>query len=267
MKCSICGTMIAPGADRCPTCGCRCRVSYTQPYGADGRYNSHDSFERGSRPKKKNSGCFCALAILIPGLILLFLAIYFMINFAVGEFTLMTPESAVPEPLPHTELLPEPVSDEYFTIRDGEVHFMAERWDGGTVVTVPETIDGQTVTTIGAGCFRDCDALTTIILPETVTKIGPLAFAGCKNLRGLFVPEAVRSIDKEAFSGCISMEAISIPASVEEIASGCFDDCASLRYIFYSGMFEQWRGIYNDYITPHTTVICLDGNYYHGVQD
>lgn len=267
MKCSICGTMIPPGADRCHTCGCRCHDSYTQPRSADMRYNCYESFEHTRRPKKKNSGCFCALAILIPGLIVLLLSIYFMISLFTGEFTLMTPESAVPEPSTRTESLPEPVSDEYFTIRDGAVHFIAERWDGGTVVTVPETVDGQTVTALGDDCFRDCEELTTIVLPDTVTRIGTQAFAGCRNLRGMFIPETVVSIEKEAFSGCISMEAIYVPSSVDEIAPGCFDDCASLLFIFYEGAFEQWNALYSDYITPHTTAICLDGNYYHGVQD
>lgn len=267
MKCSICGTPIAPGTDRCPTCGCRYRSTYTTPYSSEERYNSYDSFESGRKTRRKNSGCCCAAAVLIPIVLFLLFIIAAAMSALVDEFTIRTPEMPPVESAPYTEALPETASEDCFTIENGTVMFLSDRWDGSTIVHVPETVAGQTVTAIGEGCFMDCEDLTTIVLPGTVTDIGPMAFSGCRELRGLFVPEAVESIGKEAFSGCLSLEAIYIPASVDHIASGCFDDCASLLYIFYGGMYEQWREVYNDYITPHTTAICLDGNYYHGVQD
>lgn len=267
MKCSICGTTIAPGTDICPTCGCRCRNSYTTPYSSGERYNSYDSYENSGRQRKKRSGCCCAAAVLVPILMFLFFVIFAALNALKVEFSTMTPEPEPADPPSYGETVPEASAEEYFAIENGTVMFLSDLWNGGGIVHVPETVNGQKVTAIGAGCFLGCEDLNTIILPETLTDIGPMAFSGCRQLRGLYVPETVERIGTAAFAGCSSLEAISIPASVNDIASGCFDDCARLMYIFYGGMYEQWNDLYSDYITPHTTVICLDGNYYHGVQD
>ena len=45
-----------------------------------------------------------------------------------------------------------------------------------TDVTIPETIDGYTVTEICDDAFRDLENLKKVTLPDTVTKIGNHAF-------------------------------------------------------------------------------------------
>ena len=159
---------------------------------------------------------------------------------------------------------PEAADEECFSIRNGVVTFLPERWEGGRVLRIPETVDGETVTAIGPGCFRDCTELTTILRPETVTSIDKEAFSGCTELLGLYLHEGMESIGPRAFEGCINMECIYVPSSMSEIAPGCFDDCAALLYIFYEGEFAVWDELYGDYINPFTTAICHDGDYYHG---
>ena len=180
-------------------------------------------------------------------------------------------ESPAPEPIlpmdPGEHATVPAASGDCFVLAEGVLMFRPERWDGGRVLRVPEEVGGHTVTAIGPGCFRDCDLLTTIELPNTVKLISPEAFAGCTELRGLFVPEGVGSIGEDAFAGCTALESIYIPASVDHIAKGCFDDCAGLLYIFYESSFEHWNGLYSDYINPFTAVICIDGNYRHGVTE
>lgn len=162
---------------------------------------------------------------------------------------------------------PAPQAAGCFTIDDGALTFRPDRWDGDPVLTIPDTVDGQNVTALAPGCFRDCSDLTTIILPETLTAIGAEAFSGCAKLRGLYLPEGMDSIGKDAFAGCAAMEAICIPTTVTTIAAGAFDDCAGLRYINYGGDFLAWSRLYDDYITPFTVAVCVDGSYHHGVPD
>jgi len=105
--------------------------------------------------------------------------------------------------------------------------------------------------------------MTVIVIPDSCRVIGDHAFRDCTNLYQVRIP-ADCAIGTDAFDGCVNLEAIYVPVSVEHIASGCFDDCASLLYIFYGGIFEDWNALYSGYITPFTTAVCLDGNYYHG---
>lgn len=157
------------------------------------------------------------------------------------------------------------VSEGCFDLVDGMLYFYPEDYTGGRVLTVPETIGGETVTAIGDYCFWGCDWLTTIILPETVTYIGEYAFAECASLRGMDIPIGVTEIGYCAFWACTELEAVYIPSSVTAVGEDAFDECYSLRYIFYNGYFEDWDSMYSEYISPFTFVICNDGDYYQGM--
>ena len=263
MKCPICGRTLPQNTDRCPDCGFHCRTAAAATATAQNptRYTPPN-------PTKKTRGCFCALALIIPLLLGLIAAIvgltaYLLEDIDFEEFGYEFYEDAPFENYGPAD--PPDAADDYcFTIRNGAVTFLPHKWEGGRVLRIPETVDGETVTALAPGCFRDCTRLTTIVLPETVTSIGREAFSGCSELLGLYLHEGMESIGPRAFEGCISMESVYIPGSVTEIAPGCFDDCAALLYIFYEGEFEDWDELYADFINPFTTAICHDGDYYHG---
>ena len=255
IKCPICSQRLHPGADRCPSCGFRIR-------------QTDAPFPMPEPPAKKQSA---SLTVTLSVLFAFFLA--FSLFTLVSGFlspSLREPAAAperpvVTMPVEEFHSIP-PASEGCFVIAEGVLMFQPDQWDGSPILSVPDTVDGQTVTAIGPGCFLDCADLTTIVLPDTVTQIGPGAFAGCARLRGLFVPEGTVSIGRDAFAGCTALESVYIPSTVELIAGGCFDDCAALLYIFYQGTFESWNSLYSDCITPFTTAICLDGNYIHAAQ-
>ena len=129
-------------------------------------------------------------------------------------------------------------------------------------VTIPPTIDGKTVKTLGntantytnhSGIFEGCTAITSVTIPETVINIGLEAFSGCTGLRNINIPGNVVNIGEYAFSntkitkiaipnnvtaikdstfrGCTALKEITIPNNVTTIGSCAFYECVALQEI------------------------------------
>ena len=155
-------------------------------------------------------------------------------------------------------------STPWFDVRNGILYFDQQRYTGGSELTVPAEIGGQTVYALGEDCFEGCTQLTSVILPEGLASIGDGAFSDCTSLRGISIPESVNVIGEEAFSGCSALEAISISGRIKEIREDAFDDCGYLGYIFFDGLHEEWVALYDEFINPYVGVICQDGSFYQG---
>ena len=87
------------------------------------------------------------------------------------------------------------------------------------------------VSSLGDGCFCDCENLSSVTLPESLTTIAGNAFTGCKSLPGISLPGHVTSIGTWAFSSCSGLTGITIPASVTSMDRYAFSDCSSLTEI------------------------------------
>ena len=61
-------------------------------------------------------------------------------------------------------------------------------------VTIPEVVQGFTVTDIGYRAFDECVGLTGVTIPNTVTKIDGGAFYACENLKSLNIPSSVNNM-------------------------------------------------------------------------
>ena len=79
-----------------------------------------------------------------------------------------------------------------------------------TSVTIPETIDGYPVTSIGEKAFSGCTGLTSITIPDGVTSIGSSAFSGCTGLTSITLPDSVTRIGMSAFKDCINLSSVNI---------------------------------------------------------
>ena len=125
-----------------------------------------------------------------------------------------------------------------------------------------EIVIPKSITRIGDGVFRECDALRVftdnsifvvyddcllvdrennrlisyfgnkkeVRIPDTVFSIGILSFGG-RSLNKVVISESVKSIDDGAFIGCDSLQKVIVPNSVSYIGKEIFRDCNALKSI------------------------------------
>ena len=105
-----------------------------------------------------------------------------------------------------------------------------DRWVKGAL-TIPATIEGKTVTSIGSEAFSWCQQLTSIAIPDSVNSIGKGAFSWCSSLRSITIPDSVTSIGKHAFAGCESLTNITISDGVTDIGDSAFYAYESLTSV------------------------------------
>ncbi len=89
------------------------------------------------------------------------------------------------------------------------------------VLVIPETIDGITVTGIGAKVFMSNKTLQSVTIPSSVTSIGAQAFCYCAASE-ITLPEGLETIGVRAFKQCSNLTSIDIPKSVTEIGDEAF---------------------------------------------
>ncbi|MDB4735412.1 leucine-rich repeat protein [Akkermansiaceae bacterium] len=123
------------------------------------------------------------------------------------------------------------LDDLSYNTNDGKVTITrCDRAAAGELV-IPDTIEGNPVTSISFSSFSSCSSLTKVTIPEGVTSIGSSAFRGCSSLTNIMIPESVTSIGERAFYDCSSLTRITIPDSVTSIEEGAFQDCTSLTSV------------------------------------
>src|SRR5205823_3354195 len=133
-------------------------------------------------------------------------------------------------------------------------------------VTIPNSINGLSVVSIGFEAFSFKRIVTSVTIPGTVTNIGSGAFEACssltaitvdaansvycsgagvlcdKNQTGLIaypggrggsytIPASVTSIGTNAFYECYSLTSVTIPDSVTSIGNNAFGDCTGLASV------------------------------------
>ena len=98
-------------------------------------------------------------------------------------------------------------------------------------VTIPSTLGGKPVTSIGPYAFDYCSGLTSVTIPDSVTSIGDSAFSDCSSLTSVTIPNSVTSIGRSAFSGCSGLTSVTIPDSMTSIGNYAFEGCSSLTSV------------------------------------
>ena len=101
----------------------------------------------------------------------------------------------------------------------------------GGAVTIPSSIGGLPVTSIGNNAFFNRSGLTSVTIPNSVTSIGYNAFSYCSGLTSVTIPNSVTSIGNSAFYGCSALTSVIIPNSVTSIENGAFSRCTGLTSV------------------------------------
>ncbi len=101
-------------------------------------------------------------------------------------------------------------------------------------VTIPSTLGGYPVTSIGSYAFDLCTSLTAVTIPDGVMSVGVEAFRLCTSLTSVTIGDGVTSIGDRAFGSCDSLASITIPDSVTSIGLEAFSNCSSLTSIIVS---------------------------------
>ena len=154
--------------------------------------------------------------------------------------------------------------------------------DDARVITIPSKINGYPVTTIGAGAFKGCTVLRSIVIPASVNSIGADAFSGCSALKtvnaaslsvwcrisfaneyanpvyyarklyvggrmitGLSIPDGVTGISAYAFIRCTAIQSVIVPTSLSYIGNSAFYGCDNINAIYCRGSEEQWNALSN----------------------
>ena len=155
---------------------------------------------------------------------------------------------------------------QYCILEDGTAEIT--RYSGeDSVLKIPNTLDGKTVTSIGDAAFLECSSLTSIELPDSVTSIGDAAFLVCSDLTSIELPDSVTSMGVNPFADCWRLkniqvspeqpvfavidgvlfnkaekslicypagkqeEAYEVPQGIQQIKSYAFYDCSALTSI------------------------------------
>ena len=118
-----------------------------------------------------------------------------------------------------------------------------------TSLTIPNT-----VSSIGAGAFQNCNELTTVNLSEGLEAISNQAFSNCTKLASITLPNSVTTIGQIAFSGC-ALTTINIPDNIKSIGASAFYECNITKMVLNKNIenldYRAFGNVNTIYITKN----------------
>ncbi len=103
-----------------------------------------------------------------------------------------------------------------------------------TALTVPATVSGCSVVSVGSSAFYENKTIKSIVLPDSIVEIGEHAFFKSK-IESVTLPANLKKIGDAAFFNCNFISSYTIPASVEEIGAQAFAYNQVLEKITFEG--------------------------------
>jgi hypothetical protein len=161
---------------------------------------------------------------------------------------------------------------DFFYSSDGTAITITGYKGPGGAVTIPATINGLPVTSLGSYACQSNSSLTSVTILNGVISIGAYAFAYCTSMTNVTIPNSVTSIGGSsnilyvgsAFLAC-RLTSVTIPGSVTNIGSSTFQNCYRLESVFFKGNAPSHGSFVFDMDTPpfgyrYPTVYFLPGS-------
>ncbi|MBQ4105205.1 MAG: leucine-rich repeat domain-containing protein, partial [Clostridia bacterium] len=98
-----------------------------------------------------------------------------------------------------------------------------------TEISIPSTLLGYKVETIGSYAFLNETNLKSITIPTTMINIEQAAFYGCTALESISLPVLCTNLGPYLFYGCASLTDVSLSTVTTDIPRYCFSHCDSLK--------------------------------------
>ena len=93
------------------------------------------------------------------------------------------------------------------------------------ILNVPSSVNGYTVTSIGAMAFYSCEAVDEVKMPSTIKTIQAYAFYNC-GINTINLPDGLTEIHNDAFTLCSKLKKIRLPKNITLIQQNAFDRAA-----------------------------------------
>lgn len=125
------------------------------------------------------------------------------------------------------------IADYYITVTDSEENFEIDtnglivKYNGANqYLTIPDTINGITVTGIGKNAF-DGKSIVMIKFPDTLTYVADWGLHGQSELKSVYCNN-LKVVGERAFYGCRALDTIDL-TQLEEVGVYSFGSCNSIR--------------------------------------
>jgi len=128
-----------------------------------------------------------------------------------------------------------------------------------TEVTIPEYYNSKPVIGIVSGVFKDNATLTSISSGFFLQTIGDSAFENCDALTSVNIPDLVTIGDK-AFYDCDGLTSFSMTSAVKTVGEDAFAYCDNLASFQVGKEFKNHKGNFLTYCPKLTTITVADGN-------
>ncbi|MBR2588691.1 MAG: leucine-rich repeat protein [Bacilli bacterium] len=132
-------------------------------------------------------------------------------------------------------------------------------------LSIPSTIDGKKVISLGNYAFKGATGVTSLYIPKSlIGDCGTVPFSGCSNITSVTFEDGITRIPGSILWECTGITEITIPNSVTEIGGLAFADCSSLKKVnFGTGIkkignysFENCKSLTSLYIPKSLTENC-----------
>lgn len=166
----------------------------------------------------------------------------------VGESEKIDSDLDSPDPTPNPQPTPAPnptpttpASTSIYTyevLADGTIRITSCQTSDVNLV-IPDTIDGYTVTEIGANAFANQTSIQTVKFPANLKQIGVKAFANCTGLLEVTLPDTIQGAGQLCFSGCTALKKAVLNKGRINIVYGMFENCTSLTEVVIPDTVEN----------------------------